>query len=63
MLLHLFEFISSCISTLFIYGIPFSNNQMVSTRSGEGQEIPSVVCAHIANQQNQAPPSACKMDL
>jgi hypothetical protein len=29
---------------------------MVSTRSGEGQDIPSVVCAHIDNQQNQAPP-------
>jgi hypothetical protein len=29
---------------------------MISTRSGEGQDIPSVVCAHIANQQNQAPP-------
>jgi hypothetical protein len=29
---------------------------MVSTRSREGQDIPSVVCAHIANQQNQAPP-------
>jgi hypothetical protein len=29
---------------------------MVSIRSGEGQDIPSVVCAHIANHQNQAPP-------
>jgi hypothetical protein len=28
---------------------------MVSIRSGEGQDIPSVVCAHITNQQNQAP--------
>jgi hypothetical protein len=28
---------------------------MISTRSGEGQDIPSVVCAHIDNQQNQAP--------
>jgi hypothetical protein len=25
-------------------------------RSGGGQDILSVVCAHIANQQNQAPP-------
>jgi hypothetical protein len=56
MLLHLFEFISSCISSLFLSEIPFSNNQRVSTRSGEGQDIPPVVCAHIANQQNQAPP-------
>jgi hypothetical protein len=29
---------------------------MVSIRSGEGQDIPPVVCAHIANQQNQASP-------
>jgi hypothetical protein len=56
MLLYLFEFISSCISSLFLYEIPFSNNQMVSTRSGEGQDIPSVDCTHIANQQNQAQP-------
>jgi hypothetical protein len=56
MLLHLCEFISSCISSLFVYEIPFSNNQMVSTRSGGGQDIPSVVRAHIANHQNQAPP-------
>jgi hypothetical protein len=56
MLLHLFEFISSCISSLFLSEIPFSNKQMVNTRSGGGQDIPPVVCAHIANQQNQAPP-------
>jgi hypothetical protein len=53
-LLHLFEFISSCISSLFLSEIPFSNNQMVSTRSGEGPDIPSVVCAHIANQQKSS---------
>jgi hypothetical protein len=29
---------------------------MISTRSGEGQDIPFVVCAHITNQQNQAAP-------
>jgi hypothetical protein len=56
MLLHLFEFFSSCISSLFLFEIPFSNNQMVSTRSGEGQDIPPIVRAHIANQENQAPP-------
>jgi hypothetical protein len=56
MLLHLFEFISSCISSLFLSETSFSKNQMVSTRSGEGQDIPPVVRAHIANQQNQAPP-------
>jgi hypothetical protein len=28
---------------------------MISTGSGEGQDIPSAVCAHIDNQQNQAP--------
>jgi hypothetical protein len=30
---------------------------MLSITSGEGQDILSVVCAHIANQQNQAPPA------
>jgi hypothetical protein len=29
---------------------------MVSIWSGEGQDIPLVVCAHITNQQNQAAP-------
>jgi len=29
---------------------------MVNTRSGGGQDVPPVVRAHIANQQNQAPP-------
>jgi hypothetical protein len=29
---------------------------MVNTRSGEGQDIPPVVRAHIANQQNQVSP-------
>jgi hypothetical protein len=55
MLLHLFEFISSCISSLFLSETLFFNNQMVSIRSGEGQDIPLVVCAHITNRQNQAP--------
>jgi hypothetical protein len=29
---------------------------MVKTMSGEGQNIPPAVCAHIAIRQNQAPP-------
>jgi hypothetical protein len=29
---------------------------MVQTRSGEGQDVPPVVRAYIANRQNQAPP-------
>jgi hypothetical protein len=33
-----------------------SNNQMVQTRSEEGQYIPLVIRAHIVNRQNQAPP-------
>jgi hypothetical protein len=56
MLLHLFEYMSSYISSLFLFEIPFSNNHVVNTRSGGGQDIPPVVRAHIANQQNQAPP-------
>ena len=35
----------------------FSNDQMVNTRSGGGQDIPPVIRAHVAKQQNQAPPS------
>jgi hypothetical protein len=29
---------------------------MVNTRFGGGQYVPLVICAHIANQQNPAPP-------
>jgi hypothetical protein len=29
---------------------------MVNTRSGAGPDIPPVIRAHIANQQNQVPP-------
>jgi hypothetical protein len=29
---------------------------MVNTRSGGGQDVPPVIHAHIANQQNQVPP-------
>jgi hypothetical protein len=38
---------------------------MLSIRSGEGQDILSAVCAHIANQQTQAspPPLNRAMDL
>jgi hypothetical protein len=32
------------------------NNQMVQTRSGEGQDVPLVVRTYIAIRQNQAPP-------
>jgi hypothetical protein len=56
MLFYLFEFISPCISSLFLPEISFSNNQMVTIRSGEGQDNLSVVCVHIANQQTQASP-------
>jgi hypothetical protein len=56
MLLYLFEFISPCIGSQFLSEKLFSNNQKVSTSSGEGQDIPPVVRTHIANQQNQAPP-------
>jgi hypothetical protein len=36
--------------------IYFSKSQMVDTRSGGDQDIPSVIRAHIANQQNSALP-------
>jgi hypothetical protein len=36
--------------------IYISNDQMVNTTSGGSQDVPPVIRAHIANQQNQAPP-------
>jgi hypothetical protein len=44
--------------------ITFSNNQMVNTRSGGGQDVPPVIRAHIANQHNPAapPPQGLAMD-
>jgi hypothetical protein len=55
-LLYRFEFILLCINSIHLSEIYFSNDQMVNTRSGGGQNIPPVIRAHIANQQNQAPP-------
>jgi hypothetical protein len=54
--LYRFEFIFLCIDSIPLSEIYFSNNQIVNTRSGGGQDIPPVIRAHIANQQNQAPP-------
>jgi len=45
------------ISSSFLSKIHFSNNQMVNTRSGGGQDIASTRRAHIVNQQNPLPPS------
>jgi hypothetical protein len=56
MLISLFKFTSIYISSIFLSEMPFSNNQMVNTRSGGGQDVPPVVRAHIANQQNPVPP-------
>jgi hypothetical protein len=56
MLISLFEPTSIYISSIFLSEMPFSNNQMVNTRSGGGQDVPPVVWAHIANQQNPVPP-------
>jgi hypothetical protein len=44
--------------------MPFSNDQMVNTRSGGGQDVPPIIRAHIANQQNPVspPPSNFAMD-
>jgi uncharacterized iron-regulated membrane protein len=55
-LLYRFVFIFLCINSIHLSEIYFSNNQMVNTRSGGGQDVPPVIRAHIANQQNQAPP-------
>jgi hypothetical protein len=56
MLISLFKFTSLCNSSIFLSEMSFSNNQMVNTRSGGAQDIPPVVRAHIANQQNRVPP-------
>jgi hypothetical protein len=55
MLISLFKFTSICISLVYLSEMPFSNNQMVNTRSG-GQDVPLVVRAHIVNQQNPMSP-------
>jgi hypothetical protein len=52
----LFKLTSLYISSIILSEISFSNNQMVNTRSGGGQDVPLVVQAHIANQQNPVPP-------
>jgi hypothetical protein len=57
MLISLFELTFIYISSIFLSEMPFSNNQMVNTRSGGGQGVPPVVRAHIANQQNPVPPA------
>jgi hypothetical protein len=55
-LLYRFEFIFLCINSIHLSEIYFSNDQMVNTRSGGGQDVLPVIRAHIANQQNQTPP-------
>jgi hypothetical protein len=56
LLISLFKLTSIYISLIFLSEIPFSNNQMVNTMSVGGQDVPPVVRAHIANQQNPVPP-------
>jgi hypothetical protein len=56
MLISLFKFTSVYISSILLPEMSFSNNQMVNTRSGGGHDVPLVVRAHIANQQNSVPP-------
>ena len=41
---------------IILIQIHFSNNRMVNTRSGGGQDITSTRCAHRINQQNPLPP-------
>jgi hypothetical protein len=56
MLLIRFELSSNASIQVHLSEIYFSNDQMVNTRSGGGQDVPPVIHAHIANQQNPAPP-------
>jgi hypothetical protein len=64
MLLIQFELSFYVLIQVHLSEIYFSNGQMVNTRSGGGQDIPPVIRAHIANQQNPAshPPVNQAMD-
>jgi hypothetical protein len=56
MLLYRFEFIFLCINSIHLSETYFSKVQMVNTWFRGVQDVLPVICAHIANQQNQAPP-------
>jgi hypothetical protein len=56
MMLIQFALSSYALIQVHLSEIYFSNGQMVNTRSGGGQDVPPVIRAHIANQQNPAPP-------
>jgi hypothetical protein len=57
MFLIQFELSSYALIEVHLFSeIFFSNGQMVNTRSRGGQDVPPVIRAHIANQQNPAPP-------
>jgi hypothetical protein len=56
MLLIQFGLSSYALIQIHLSEIYFSNGQMVNTRSGGGQDVPPVIRAHIASQQNPAPP-------
>jgi hypothetical protein len=56
MFLIQFELSSYALIQVHLSEIYFSNSQMVITRSGGGQDVPPVIRAHIAKQQNPAPP-------
>jgi hypothetical protein len=56
MLLIQFELSSYALIRVHLSEIYFSNGQMANTRSGGGQDVPPVIHAHIANQQNPVPP-------
>jgi hypothetical protein len=56
MFLIQFELSSYTLIQVHLSEMYFSNGQMVNTRSIGGQDVPPVIRAHIANQQNPAPP-------
>jgi hypothetical protein len=56
MYLFISETSSYALIQVHLSEIYFSNGQMVNTRSRGGQDVPHVIRAHIANQQNPAPP-------
>jgi hypothetical protein len=56
MLLIQFELSSYALIQVHLSETYFSNGQMVNTRSGRGQDVPPVIRAHIANQQNPVAP-------
>jgi hypothetical protein len=63
MLIIHFELFSYALIQVHLSKTHFSNGQMVNNRPGGGQDVPPVIRAHIANQQNHAPPPLVNQEM